>query len=83
MKDKGEEVLTEMKEKIEEIKSTVATKTGTLNALMERLKKEFSIKVVDEIYSRLDDIAGKSEELGKKRQNLLTKASEKLVAYET
>ncbi len=77
-----EEVLTQMKKKIEKVKSTIATKNGTLTALMDRLKKEFNIEAIDEIYNRLDDIVDKSEEFRKKKQNLLTKATEKLAAYE-
>ena len=83
MDDKsGEKLLTEMKEKIEKIKSSIATKTGTLNALMGRLKKEFHIKKVEEIYTRLDEIVTWQESLDSQFHTLSTKASEKLAAYE-
>jgi len=73
--------LTELKKKIEDLKRDVAVKEGERNSILERIKKDFSVKTLDEAYDKLEGLGMDIEAKQERREELLKIAQEKLAGY--
>lgn len=73
--------LQEIRKKMETIKSDISKKEGEKTAVMNDLKKEFSVKDLDEAYDQFDSLKKEVEENKKKKDELLISVEGKLVTY--
>ncbi len=71
----------DLKDKIERIKSEKSKKEGEAKAILDRLKKEFGVKTLDDVYKESDDISLKIEKKEEERDELLIEAEERLAKF--
>ena len=76
-----ERVLSDLKSKIENIRSEILSKEGERKALLARVKKEFGIDDMENAYKRLKDISKEIDSKQEKRHSLLKTAQERLANY--
>ena len=76
-----QKVLADLKTEIERLKRDVAVKEGERNSILERIKKDFSVKTLDEAYAKLKELGSDIEIKKERREELLKDAQEKLKAY--
>lgn len=75
------QVLSQLKSSIESLKREGAIKEGEINSVVERIKKDFSVKNIDDAYVKLEAL-GKDIKIKKeRREDLIKEASDKLAEY--
>jgi hypothetical protein len=74
-------VLKELKEKIERLKKEKALKEGERNAIFAQIQKEFGVKTIDEAYEKLQELSEGIEVKKERREELLKTAQERLAEY--
>ena len=76
-----ERILTDLKDKLDDIKSEISTKEREKKAILSRLKKEFKIESLEIAYKRLKEISKEIDLKQAKKQSLLKTAQERLENY--
>ena len=77
----ADQVLPELKQKIESLKRDIALKEGEANSTLERIKKDFDVDSLDEAYALLKKLGEDIEVKKERREELLSIAQEKLAGY--
>jgi len=80
-KDTGE-LLSDLKRKIERVKSDIAAKEGEKKAIFSQLKREFGVEDLDDAYGKLDKLTKEIESKEERKEKLLQEAREALARYE-
>lgn len=73
--------LQQAKSKMEKIKTDISKKEGEMTAVMADLKKEFSIKTLDDAYSKFDEIEKEVKAKQKERDKLLASVERRLMEF--
>lgn len=76
-----QKILSDLKSEIERLKRDVAVKEGERNSILERIKKDFGVKTLDEAYAKLKELGNDIEIKKELREELLAEAQEKLKSY--
>jgi CHASE3 domain sensor protein len=75
---KEEQVLSELKDKVESLKRSIAVKEGSLDAMLARVKNDFGAKSIDDACKKLAAMKADAEAKIKQRNELLGIASDML-----
>ena len=73
--------LQEIKDKMAKIKSDISRKEGEKSAVINDLKKEFSVKTVDEAYDLYDSLKTELEKDQIEKEKLTVSVEKQLVSY--
>lgn len=76
-----DKVLVDVKRNIEALKREMAIKEGERNSILDRIKKDFSVKTLDAAYEKLKDLGADIEVKKERREELVKLAQEKLAGY--
>ena len=76
-----QQTLQTLKQTIENLKRDAAVKEGEMGSILERIKKDFGIKSLDEAYEKLKELGEDIEVKKERREELLKEATEKLEGY--
>jgi inorganic pyrophosphatase/exopolyphosphatase len=73
--------LTILKQEVERLKRDAAVKEGERNSILDRIKKEFNVKTIDEAYVELEKKSADIEIKQERKEELIAIAKEKLAGY--
>jgi hypothetical protein len=76
-----DKALADAKRDIERLKREMAVKEGERNSILDRIKKDFSIKTLDAAYEKLRELGIDIEVKQERREELVKLAQEKLAGY--
>jgi len=81
MAEKEEKTLEELKSKVDRLKTEIAQNEGSLQTVLEQIKKEFSVETIDEAYKKLEAMKADIEVKTEQRDELIETARKMLEKY--
>jgi chorismate-pyruvate lyase len=73
--------LEELKSKVDRLKTEIAQNEGSLQTVLEQIKKEFSVETIDEAYKKLEAMKADIEVKTEQRDELIETARKMLEKY--